>query len=256
MKLKIYSYRYAKEILEHYHYKNIYDELIEICEECPLPVYKDKSEKQKTKDVVQQIINTYFKIKFSKYDWECEPYATPSEKDDKLRADFRKKFYIDEKKKLNLQIEVEMGNAASYYRDYFKFQLSYNFNLISIGILIVPTSKLAIRIDSGLGDFDKVIREIESAKLSFTLPILVIGLDPLKTMEIDVTKISKNIKAVKPNGRVSEENLKPHNEIVKKVIHIHDAHLKKLKNKKLILNRIQEKRILRKKNIHKYFNYK
>lgn len=244
MNLKIFSYRFAQEILQHNNYNHIFSEIISICKSCPLPVYKDKSEKQKSKDVIQQIINTYFKIKFNQFNWELEPFASSVQKDDKLRADFKKTFqknkfkkfkfnknFLKESKlkdldnqkillqnsneKVKLQIEVEMGNAASYYRDYFKFQLSYNESLIDIGVLIVPTSKLASRIDSGLGNFEKVIREIPSANLSFTLPILVIGLDDTNVNEIDVKKYTTNMKIVKGAEKKYE---KDHYDLVKKLI--------------------------------------
>lgn len=43
-------------------------------------------------------------------------------------------------------------------------------------VLIVPSQHLCTRIDSGVSNFEKVLREIPSAKLSVTVPTLVIGL--------------------------------------------------------------------------------
>lgn len=43
MKILTYSYRFAEEILTHHKYINIYDELITICKDAPIPVYHDKS---------------------------------------------------------------------------------------------------------------------------------------------------------------------------------------------------------------------
>ncbi len=60
MFIKTYSYRFAEEILQHENHREAYEELIEICKNCPVPVYKGKSKNQKKLDVVQQIMNTYF----------------------------------------------------------------------------------------------------------------------------------------------------------------------------------------------------
>ncbi len=176
MIIKTYSYRFAEEILSYPTLKSIKDELYDICVKCPVPVYRGKSKTQRNKDVVQQIMNTYFRIKFEEYGWESEPLATPDENEDELRADFRKKFYTDDGKSITIQIEVEFGNIASSYRNYFKFQLSYSYGLTDICVLVVPSQQLANRIDSGVACFEKCKRELVQAKLSVTVPTLVVGL--------------------------------------------------------------------------------
>lgn len=196
MKIKTYSYRYAEEILQHPKYKNVYEELLEVCKNAPIPVYKGKSEKQKNKDIIQQLINTYFYLRFKHLEWECEPLATPENFEDALRGDFRKKFNLDSSD-ITLQIEVEFGNVASSYRNYFKFQLSYSYELTDICILIVPCYKLSTRIDSGVSNFEKVKREIPSARLSITVPTLIIGLDDEGEEEWDVKSIENNLEILK-----------------------------------------------------------
>jgi hypothetical protein len=176
MNVKQFSYRFAKEILEHPDHLDHYNELIAICRNAPTPVYGGLSLTQPGKDVVQQLINTYFKLVFEKSGWTLEPYVTPAHEIDTLRGDFRKTFEIPNKANLTTQIEVEMGNIASSYRNYFKFQLSFSHSLTDICILILPDIAMSVRIDSGIASFEKTVREIPSAKLSITVPILVIGL--------------------------------------------------------------------------------
>jgi len=196
MKVKTFSYRYAQEILEHPHYMQAYEEILGICQKCPLPIYKEKSTSQPKLDVVQQIINTYFKIAFSRKGWELEPAVTPDSFDDALRGDFRKKFTKDDKD-ISIQIEVEMGNIASSYRNYFKFQLSYAHKLEDVAILILACDGLSRRIDSGVASFEKTVREIPSAALSITVPILVLGLDDASVEETDIKAIEKDLEIVK-----------------------------------------------------------
>ncbi len=203
MNVKTFSYRFAQEILEHPKYKSILDELIKVCEECPLPVYQGKSQRQAKKDVVQQLMNTYFKLRFTSLGWEAEPLATPVDNADALRSDFRKQFIDNITGEIiaTVQIEVEFGNVASSYRNYFKFQLSFSYGLTDICILIVPSQHLSVRIDSGVSNFEKTIREIPSAALSVTVPILVIGLFDNDVSEWNVKQVTTDLKILKGDSK-------------------------------------------------------
>lgn len=199
MKIKTYSYRYAEEILQHPKFIDIYNELILVCRDCPVPYYKGKSAKQEKLDVIQQIMNTYFFLRFQNLGWEAEPLVTPDTSEDALRSDFRKSFIDSETGEivLTVQIEVEFGNVASSYRNYFKFQLSFSNSLTDISVLIVPSHSLATRIDSGVSNFEKTIREIPSAKLSITVPMLVIGLFDDDSTSWNVKDITEDLKVLK-----------------------------------------------------------
>lgn len=120
-------------------------------------------------------MNTYFSEAFIGKGWQPEPLATPNDSDDSLRSDFRKTF-SKEGNDITIQTEVEFGNVASSYRNYFKFQLSYSYDMTDICIIVVPSWHLANRIDSGVSNYEKVLREIPAAKLSITVPGLVVGL--------------------------------------------------------------------------------
>ena len=219
MNIETFSYRYSKEILEHECCKEALDEIIEICSNCPLPVYKNKSQSQPKLDVVQQIINTYFSLAFKNKRWECEPYVTPDEFADSLRGDYRKSFVKqgsdDNNESFTLQIEVEMGNSASSYRNYFKFQLSYAHKMADIAILILPCDKLSKRIDSGVASFEKTKREIPSADLSITVPTLVIGLSDEDVTEINIRNFTTDIEVVKGQKKTYKDR---HIDLVKEIM--------------------------------------
>jgi hypothetical protein len=173
MRVDYFSYRYAEEILQHEHYREAWDEITHILETAPLFIYRGKSAKNNRLDVVQQVMNTYFDRKFSiDHHWEYHPLATRIENSG-LSADFRKIF-----SGLAIQAEVQFGNMSRWYSDIFKFQTAYSQNLIQIGLSIVPMNTLARRIDSNIVNFERAIREIPSAELSITLPILLVGLSP------------------------------------------------------------------------------
>ena len=207
MKVKTFSYRFAEEILQHSKYRCVYDEIMMVCKECPLPVYQGKSKNQPRLDVVQQVMNSYFFKRLELLGWETEPAATPDENADELRSDFRKTFVDKEtgEKLLTVQIEVEFGNVASSYRNYFKFQLSYSYSLTDICIIIVPSQQLANRVDSGVSNFEKACRELPSAKLSITVPTLVIGLFDEDTPIWDVKEIEQDLAVLKNSSRTVYE---------------------------------------------------
>lgn len=183
MDYQIYSYRYAKQIIEHPSYKNAYQEITGVIRQCPLFIYPNKSSKNKKLNVVQQLQNTYFDRRFAcDFGWTYRPSAT-NIKGSSLAADFRKNF-----KGLRIQTEVQFGNMSRWYSDIFKFQTAYSQDLIDIGLSIVPMSALSSRMDSNVVNFERCLRELPSAKLSITLPILMIGLSPdSKTQIIDIS---------------------------------------------------------------------
>ena len=219
MRIKTFSYRFADDILSSPRFAGVRAELLNVCQNCPITVYSGKSQRQASKDVVQQIMNTYFKLQFTSLGWTAEPLATPIDNEDALRADFRKTFGEGDDK-ITLQIEVEFGNVASSYRNYFKFQLSFSYDLTDICVLIVPSSELANRIDSGVANFEKATREIPQAKLSVTVPTLVVGLfdkdeggNKLPEWDVRATGVSLDV-AQNKNRNV----LEAHNALVRSYI--------------------------------------
>jgi len=163
MEYKIYSYRFAHEILENPAYCKLLNEILTAIQNCPLFIYPNKSKSNPSLDVMQQILNAYFDIKFhQKSGWEFHPLATDIQESN-LKADFRKIF-----NNLKIHVEVQFGNMARWYSDIFKFQTAYSTDLIDIGICIVPMKELADRIDSNVTYYERVLRELPAADMSIT----------------------------------------------------------------------------------------
>ena len=198
MQVVFYSYRYAKEILEHERFIAIFSEIKNILEAAPLFIYPNKSSRNTSLDVVQQVMNTYFDRRFAvDCNWEYHPLATTIQNSG-LAADFRKKY-----EELTIQAEVQFGNMSRWYSDVFKFQTAYSQNLTQLGLSVVPTGVLARRIDSNVVNYERTIREIPSAVLSITLPILLAGLQPDENTElVDLSRCNfPNLKAITGQGR-------------------------------------------------------
>ncbi len=119
-----------------------------------------------------------------------------------MAADFRKGF-----SNIRVQAEVQFGNMARWYSDVFKFQTAYSQDLIDVGLCIVPMASLARRIDSNIVSFERVLRELPSAKMSLTLPILVVGVEPdedtavfdLRALGLPLERLTRAARAPKPS---------------------------------------------------------
>jgi hypothetical protein len=173
MKSTVFSYRFAQEILQHPNWQAAWDEISDVIAQAPVFVYSGKSGKNARLDAVQQVMNTYFDRRFGvDLRWDYHPLATGIEGSN-LRADYRKRF-----DSLGIQVEVQFGNMARWYSDIFKFQTAYSQGLINLGLCVVPMASLARRIDSNVVNFERAQRELPSAELSITLPILLVGVEP------------------------------------------------------------------------------
>lgn len=216
MKLRMHSYRYAKEILEHPTHRAALDEIIQVATSTPLFLYPGKSVKKPKLDVVQQLLNTYFdRVLGRENNWDYHPLATRI-RGSKLAADFRKAF-----PGIRIQAEVQFGNMSRWYSDIFKFQTAYSQELIDLALCIVPMASLANRIDSNVANYERVCRELPFAKLSITIPILVIGVEPDEgTQEIDVRRIDIPLKQLTGKGRHIPLSRKTHTELNRyRVVH-------------------------------------
>ena len=198
MKYEIFSYRFAEEILQHEKHIQCWNEIIDAVTKAPAFIFPGKS-KNKRLDVVQQLENAYFDRKLAiEFGWRFHPIATKIP-NSYLTADFRKEF-----NGLHVQAEVQFGNMSRWYSDIFKFQAAYSESLTQAAVSIVPMLSLATRIDSNIANFERAKRELPSANLSITLPILLIGVSiDDNTTIIDVSKSQfKEIKDVTGRGKI------------------------------------------------------
>lgn len=102
-----------------------------------------------------------------------------------LRCDFEKN---------GVWVEVEFGNARSYYQDYVKFMLARKYREARLGLLLCPTNVFAgllcelgskraqqdvVRerapVYSGMMSFEKAVRELPYLGFMFEMPIVVAG---------------------------------------------------------------------------------
>lgn len=90
-----------------------------------------------------------------------------------------------------VRVEVEFGNARTYYQDFIKFMLAFNQNMAEIGVLLVPTETFAKelcevgrkrafekgrRSYGGMIHFTKVQRELDYLRFMLCMPIVIGGI--------------------------------------------------------------------------------
>lgn len=193
-RLRLLNYRFAVEVLDSPAFAQAKNEIVEILENAPVPLLLvDKVKRRRRRPLRegsglyryfflptdQEALNRHLSGEFVRRDWEYQPLIVRGdaghEQEPETRADFRKS---------RVQVEVQFGNMARWYADVFKFQVSYSEGIIDVGVLVVPTQMFANTIDENIAYFERIERELPFAKMSITLPILVLGLEPL-----DVTPI-------------------------------------------------------------------
>ncbi len=133
----------------------------------------------------QMYYNSEIKRILLKKEWLHEQDVV-NDKRIRLKCDFRKG---------DLQLEIEFGNARTYYQDLIKFAMSYNAGMIKIGGLLVPSATFskhlchlghlnALRKSegtksqySGMMDFNKASVEFEYIKDIFNIPFFIMSIN-------------------------------------------------------------------------------
>jgi len=117
----------------------------------------------------QVAYNKAFELEFSKFDWKSQPKLCDNPR---LLGDFQKN---------DVFVEIQFGNSATLYRDYYKFHYGLTHNLLSLAVLILPTSPQHFFPNrpssvSNMAEFDLAKRYFKL--LPIPTPILLIGLLP------------------------------------------------------------------------------
>jgi hypothetical protein len=106
---------------------------------------------------------------FGSQEWESQPVL---KRQPKLIGDFRKRLVF---------IEVQFGNSATLYRDYYKFQYGHANGLLSLAVLIVPTNPsrfFPTRPNSVKNMAEYALAVNYFTDLPINVPTLVVGLLP------------------------------------------------------------------------------
>lgn len=123
--------------------------------------------------VDQGELNRSLDVALRKEDWDSQPVAVGAlgggDAPLGLRGDFvRNRVFV----------EVEFGNAASIFRDLFKFQVANRSGAGDVAVLIVATERFARFFDSGVATFETLRRYLPYLAVGIQMPIWIIGIEP------------------------------------------------------------------------------
>jgi hypothetical protein len=123
-------------------------------------------------DTVSQHQTAYNKAlarNFRGLGWETFPVLR---RDPKLIGDFRKGMVF---------VEIQFGNSATLYRDFYKFQYGLRNGLLSLAVLIVPMKAAAFfptRLESVRNMAEFALARSYFTVLEINVPTMLIGLQP------------------------------------------------------------------------------
>ena len=178
----VWAHRFGDKILQN---SKEYAEIISGLESIPVPICEGF--KRKPFDVKQGLLNSMIDYVFKEQGWESQPYIdTRFNRQSSQRGDFAK---VTEDK-IKVFVEVEFGNVASSFRDFYKFNLAYSLDTYDCGVFILPEKKLSRRIDT-IQNFEGAKRLIKEARNFINLPLIIIGVGIDK--ELDLLSIVNDV---------------------------------------------------------------
>ena len=149
--------------------ESLNDEIDEVVSVVDLIEWEEEFKVIKTDSTLlhQTAYNKRFEIEFEKLGWEKKPLLSQNPK---LIGDFRKNLVF---------VEVQFGNSATSYRDFYKFQYGLQNGLLSLSVIIVPVKPKEFfptrpRSISNMAEYDLALRYFKVLPIS--VPTMVIGL--------------------------------------------------------------------------------
>ena len=155
-----------------------------------LPICEGYAGGKKNFRVNQKILNAMIRNRLRKLGWEVGriPLAP---KDRGLKIGNKGDFKRELENGLRIFGEVEFGNSASVFRDFFKFGFVRDIDTFDIGILVVPSDNFSKEVENILS-YQDVKRILEHVSGSIQTPILVLGIHPSRSLDIDCYELEPN----------------------------------------------------------------
>ena len=131
-------------------------------------IKKDKKTKKNKTILHQEAYNNRFEKEFLKLGWEKNPFLS---RDPRLIGDFGKNLVFG---------EIQFGNSATLYRDFYKFQYGHRNGLVSMCVLIVPVNPQEFfptrseKSITNMAEYDLALRYFTILPIS--TPTMIIGL--------------------------------------------------------------------------------
>ena len=170
MRITTSSHGFASEILDSTALRSVRNEALGTLGSVPAIVYgqepwSERPRRRATEHPIDAVgMRAWLRSSFQRQGWDVHPIPQA-----RLAADYVKD---------RVQVEVEFGDINKWTYDLFKIQVYHSSRAIDAAVLAVPMARFGGYLGRNVANFERVVRELPHAKLSITLPILVIGLEP------------------------------------------------------------------------------
>jgi hypothetical protein len=175
----------------------------EVVQEAAYPLYTGKSSVNRKFNFSQVLANVDFEQAFMDHGWAVQPRVVEG-----YFSDFDSGIGVD-----RTLIEVELGNGGRLLCDFSKFLHASEpeGGGLGLGILIVPTSKLASRTDTGLSTFQGALDRLNHfAKGCMAFKAVVIGIEPPTDDSVIVDWSESNFTLAEISSKTSTAFMKNH----------------------------------------------
>lgn len=170
----------------------------------PTPVFGGKSLKNAKHDVVQQMVNSMFRVALEGHGW-LHQHAV-AEASTGYYADFWSQAPVRdapaglEGTTVRALCEIQLGNVSRLGADFDKFRIGWLEERADVGIEVVPVQALASRVAQSVANFEKARSDISRLKRTgLPVPVLLVGLS-CDGREVDLRKHQRDLQRIVAKG--------------------------------------------------------
>lgn len=202
----VFSHRNGRDILESPKFRDAYHEFLDVLR--GLPAYRASNVKKTSASHVISpgAMNKWLDNELCiKRDWDWHPLVIDPDPDDRarrsqLRSDFRKS---------RIEVEVQFGNVARYAYDVYKMAISMALGHADVGLQVVCTKRFAAITGGNIAYYERAVRELERARLTLIVPLVVVGIEPDTWVEFPSEVDAPNVTAATINAARKARGMPP-----------------------------------------------
>ncbi|KWA83759.1 hypothetical protein WL29_20560 [Burkholderia ubonensis] len=174
--------------------------LISVLKNTPVPYREEKSENQKSKSILQPVLNAFIEQELVEHGWDREYRVTGDVETGGMRVDFCRR--SDDKLCV---VEVQFGNVGRFYGDMWKFLHLQAQGRLALAVHVALTDETAAFTDSGISTYETSVRRVlevaDTTLKAIPVPIICLGLSHQGAELVDFAQTRfKNTKMLQGEG--------------------------------------------------------
>ncbi len=159
-----------------------HQELLDVMELLPVPVYEGKSDAQADLDLVHPVLNALADCWLKQLGWQTQSLLNAlTEGDVKGKDSLDFSFQLPDGRYIG--VEVQFGNQGRLRADFTKLRKLHKRGLLAMGYCVYFDRATAKTADSGLADYEKALRHLDELE---GMPMCLVGVSREGTREVDL----------------------------------------------------------------------